>query len=303
MKNLKFYEVNNIGKTEDEIFDYLISSIIPQNRTWDYFINWDKVRKGVEKFKIELSILNSLCNSKNFNEELLNILDKYPEVINVIPLLIGVRDNKIQILDSFKLPDFDFLYFDFSNQKSVKNQGQKYLDFFIKSGIKDLIIKGGITNLIDYSYGVEVGLDTNGRKNRGGSIMEGLVEKLLKEVYELSDDELLSQSNFNRVYEKWGIELPLDKSNRRPDFIIYKNKKIIWIETNFYSGTGSKLKSTCGEYKTLNKFLKNNNVEFVWITDGNGWLSTKDPLKETFIEIDYLFNLSMIKNRVLNEIL
>jgi type II restriction enzyme len=158
-------------------------------------------------------------------------------------------------------------------------------------------------SLKDYSYGVEVGLDTNGRKNRGGTIMEDLVEVILKSVYNLTDNEIISQSNSSVVKQKWGITLPVDKSERRPDFVIYKNEKLFWIETNFYSGGGSKLKSTCGEYKKLYDFCNDNNVQMIWITDGFGWTTTKDPLRETFNHTDYIFNLNMIKDGILNEIL
>jgi hypothetical protein len=104
-------------------------------------------------------------------------------------------------------------------------------------------------------------------------------------------------------FKKWGLHLPLDKSNRIVDFIINKNGKLIWVETNFYSAGGSKLKSTAGEYKDLFKFCKENNIDFVWITDGNGWISTKKPLRETFNLTDYIINLNMIKNGVLKEII
>ena len=84
---------------------------------------------------------------------------------------------------------------------------------------------------------------------------------------------------------------------------MYKNHKIYWVETNFYSGGGSKLKSTCGEYKKLYDFCNENNVQMIWITDGFGWNTTKTPLRETFIHTDYIFNLNMIKDGILNEVL
>jgi type II restriction enzyme len=301
MRDLSFYKSKGLNNS-DEVFKYFFDTILSENRTWEYFINWEKVFLGIEKYKIELNILNSLCGSKNFNEDFTYILGKYPEVIEVFPLLLGVRDKSINVLDTLQLPNFEFTKFNF-NKKSYKTDLIKdYLDFFEKSGLKNLIIDGGLTNLKDYSFGVEVGLDTNGRKNRGGTIMENLVEKILKQVYKLDDNEIITQSNSNIVKQKWGIDLPVDKSNRRPDFVIYKNNKIYWVETNFYSGGGSKLKSTCGEYKFLYDFCKKNNVNLIWITDGNGWNTCPQPLKETFLHTDYVFNLTMLKDGVLNEI-
>ena len=240
--------------------------------------------------------------SKDFDDELRFILQKYPEVIKVFPTLLGVRDKKIDVLDSSVLPDFKFREFDFGNPNLFSNDFENYVLFFEKSGLKKLIIDGGLTNIKDYTYGVEVGLDTNGRKNRGGTIMEDLVDDLLQKIYGLDSSTYTTQGSPSSIKEKWGINLPVDKSSRRPDFVVYKNSKLYWIETNFYSGGGSKLKSTCGEYKSLYDFCSNNSVEFIWITDGEGWKTTLKPLEETFLHNDYIFNLSMVKDGVLNDI-
>ena len=301
MKQINFYNKYRLNTPKD-VFNYLVETILLNNRTWEYFINWDKVFNNVNQYKIELNILNSLCGSKDFNNELKHILENYPEVIKVFPTLLGVRDKKIDVLDSSVLPDFKFRKFDFGNPNLFSNNLENYVLFFEKSGLKKLIIDGGLTNIKDYTYGVEVGLDTNGRKNRGGTIMEDLVDDLLQKVYGLDESTYTSQGSPTSVKEKWGVDLPVDKSSRRPDFVVYKNNKLYWIETNFYSGGGSKLKSTCGEYKSLYDFCSNNGVEFIWITDGEGWKTTLKPLEETFLHNDYIFNLSMVKDGVLNDL-
>ena len=133
--------------------------------------------------------------------------------------------------------------------------------------------------------------------------MESLIKNLLTSVYNLDSTNFTDQGTPKKVKELWGIDLPIDKTSRRADFIIYKNNKIFWIETNFYSGGGSKLKSTAGEYKSLYEFCNSNNIEFIWITDGGGWKSAEKAIEETFIETDYIFNLSMMKDGVLKEII
>ena len=302
MKQLNYYTNKNLHSV-DNVFSHFFETIIPENRTWDYFINWEKVFGGVEKYKIELNILNSLCGSKDFTTDFIHILKKYPEVISVFPLLLGIRENKISVLDVERLPDFNFLNFDFTKSNLTDEDILKFLNFIELSGIKTLISDGGIVSMKDYSFGVEVGLDTNGRKNRGGSIMEKIVGDILKSVYQLTDDQILGQCNSTSVKNKWNIDLPVDKSERRPDYVIYKNNKLFWVETNFYSGGGSKLKSTCGEYQYLYDFCKSKNVDLIWITDGNGWNTTMKPLKETFVHTDYIFNLTMLRDGVLNELL
>jgi len=301
VKQLNFYNKHQLNTPKD-VFNYLVDTILFNNRTWEYFINWDKVFNNVNQYKIELNILNSLCGSKDFNNELKHILENYPEVIKVFPTLLGVRDKIIDVLDSSVLPDFKFKEFDFSSQNLFSNDLENYLIFFEKSGLKKLIIDGGLTNIKDYTYGIEVGLDTNGRKNRGGTIMEDLVDNLLQKVYGLDGSTYTTQGSPSIIKEKWGVDLPVDKSSRRPDFVVYKNNKLYWIETNFYSGGGSKLKSTCGEYKSLFDFCKKKGVEFIWITDGEGWKTTLKPLEETFLYSDYIFNLSMVKDGILNDL-
>mgnify|MGYP006411345237 FL=1 len=301
MKQLNFYYKHQLN-TPNEVFDYLVNTILLNNRTWEYFINWDKVFKNVSQYKIELNILNSLCGSKDFDNELIYILQNYPEVIKVLPTLMGIRDKKINVLDSSVLPDFQFKEFDFGNSDLFSNDIDNYVLFFVNSGLKKLIIDGGLTNIKDYTYGVEVGLDTNGRKNRGGTIMEDLVNDLFQKVYRLDESTYIIQGSPSRVKDLWGVDLPVDKSSRRPDFLVYRNNKVYWIETNFYNGGGSKLKSTCGEYKSLYDFCSNNGVEFIWITDGEGWKTTLKPLEETFLHNDYIFNLSMVKDGILNDL-
>ena len=291
MKKLKFYETNNL-QNEDEVFNYFINTLTPVIHKLDFYVNWDKVFLGVEKYKIELGILNTLCGSLNIKDDFRNILKKYPEVVQVFSLLIGVRGEKIQVLKDINDEKFSFLNYEFKKKSKLsESEIENYVLFFDESGLFEFIDNRGIQSLRDYSFGVEVGLDTNGRKNRGGTNMENLVGSLIK------------QGTQKVVQEKWGLHLPLDKSNRIVDFIINNNGKLIWIETNFYSGGGSKLKSTSGEYKDLYNFCKTKNIDFIWITDGNGWVSTKKPLRETFNLTDYIINLNMIKSGILKEII
>ena len=301
MKNLNFYKKREMD-TQKKVFEYLTSSFLLNNRTWDYFINWQKVYQNTNDVKKELNILNSLCKSKNFDSDLRNILKKYPEVTKAFPTLIGIRDKQISIMNSSSLPEFNYIEFDFNEPPKTKEEIENFVLFFEKSGLKNLILNSGLTNLADYAHGVEVGLDSNGRKNRGGSIMEDLVEIILKKVYQLDESSYMTQGSPSKAKQLWGIDLPVDKASRRPDFLIRKNQKIIWIEANFFSAGGSKLKSTCGEYKSLFDFCRTNNIEFIWITDGAGWKTTLKPLEETFEHINYIFNLGMLKDEILKDL-
>ena len=303
MKQLAIHQNLNL-ETPDLVFNYFFETITPVIHNLSFFVNWEKVFKGVEKYKIELCILNSLCGSKNIINDFKIILNRYPEVVNAFSLLIGVRGNKIQILNDAENDFFEFVDYEFHHKLKLSDKEiNKFVLFFEETGLFNFIQNKGIQSLKDYSYGVEVGLDTNGRKNRGGSAMELLVEKLITPILLSHNCSYIVQGTQKEVYKKWGLHLPLDKSNRIVDFIIKKNEKLIWIETNFYSAGGSKLKSTAGEYKDLYKFCKEKDIAFIWITDGNGWESTRRPLRETFDLSDYLLNLNMVKNGFFEEII
>ena len=301
MKQLNFYKKNSLNN-DQEVFSYFMETMISTNRTWEYFINWDKVFNGADKYRNELMKLNSLCGSLFPGEELKSLLKKNPDVVKAFPLLLAVRDESISLLESASLSDFKFYDYDFSKAPSKEEEIDLFVKFFKKSGLENLIRSKKITNIYDYVVGVEAGLDSNGRKNRGGTIMESLVKNILENIYHLDDSNFTDQGTPKKVKELWGIDLPVDKTSRRGDFIVNKNNKIYWIETNFYSAGGSKLKSTAGEYKALYNYFKQKNVQFIWITDGGGWKSAESAIEETFIATDYIFNLKMIQDRILDEV-
>lgn len=160
-----------------------------------------------------------------------------------------------------------------------------------------------IKNVVDYTVGIEVGLDSNGRKNRGGTAMEDFVETFMKNVCKRASIAYLKEATSDKVRDKWGLKLNVDKSSRRFDFAVYNGKSLYLIETNYYGGGGSKLKSTAGEYKALYDFLTKDGHKFIWVTDGIGWQSTSRPLEETFIHVEYLLNLKMLANELLQNII
>ena len=135
---------------------------------YSYYIDFEKIYKNVDKVKLELNILNSLIGSKNIEEEFQNIIIKYPETLECIPLLLAVRSREIFVKDEINEYLFKF-------DKMVYSM-KDYIKFMRESGLFDLLQNHIINNLYDYVLGIEVGLDSNGRKNRGGHLMENLVE-------------------------------------------------------------------------------------------------------------------------------
>ena len=282
------------GIEPDSIFDFMVDTLRDSIKTWDYFVNWDKVNNNLNDIKIELNILNSLIGTKNFDYDFVTLVTRYPEVVRVIPTLLAVRYNRINVLTDRENDNLNDVTYSFLEGKISP---QQCLEFVNKSGLSNLFTSGKTSNLIDYVFGVEVGLDSNGRKNRGGTNMERIVENLLLGIIDGQDQyEMIKQATANRIYEKWGVSINVDKTHRAFDFAIYNTKanRLFLIETNFFNGGGSKLKSVCGEFQSLHNLMKTQNVDLIWITDGVGWLTTKRPLEEAFNTMDFIFNLSMV---------
>lgn len=266
---------------------------------YTYYVNFEKIYKNVDKIKVELNILNSLIGSKNIEDEFQNILIKYPETLECIPLLLAVRSREIFVKDEINeyLFKFDKMVY------SIKD----YIKFMRESGLFDLLQNHIINNLYDYVLGIEVGLDSNGRKNRGGHLMENLVESyIIKAGYE-KDVNYFKEMYLKDIEKKWNLDLSEmsghNTSTKRFDFVIKTDKQVYVIETNFYSSGGSKLNETARSYKMLAQESKKvDGVTFIWFTDGTGWISARKNLEETFNELETMYNIDDLDNGVLNNL-
>jgi type II restriction enzyme len=304
MKKSETYKRNLNISNEEEIFDFLIQSLKKKITKWDYFVNWGKVFGNIDKLEIELNILNYLIGKENIKKEFKKLITKYPNIIKTIPILIASRDKSFQILNKFGYDKFEYKNFSFKIKSKYTNEDlDNAVEFASKSGFLELLSSKKITNIVDYVIGVEVGLDTNGRKNRTGKMMEGIVSFFIEDICSRNGFEFIEQATASKIKEIWNLNLTVDKSKRIIDFAIYNGKFLYLIETNFYGGVGSKLKSTAGEYKTMFDYWSNDGHKFVWITDGIGWAKTKAPLEETFNHIDYVLNLEMISKKILEDII
>lgn len=296
-----------LNLNDDELFKYFTDTLKLKGITqWDYFVKWEKVFKNIKPYEVELNILNVLIGKENIKEELIKLILEYPKVVNAIPLLLAIRfknkkEQKINIVSDIKT--FEYNYFDLSLKTPNKEEASNITDFFIGCGLADIVKDKKVKNLLDYTTGVEVGLDSNGRKNRGGHQMENAVETYIKEVCAKLNLPYLKESNAKAIKKAWNIDLEVDKSSRRIDYVINKNGKLYFFECNFYGGGGSKLKSTATEYVKMNEYWSKQDIEFIWITDGAGWQKTLKPLREYFDKADYLLNLEMLKEGVLNKII
>ena len=259
-------------------FNQWLSKFKSSISNYGYYVDFEKIYKSAEKYKVELNILNSLIGSKNIEKDFENI--------------IFVKDLTDEYLFKFN--------------KMVYSIGD-YIKFMRETGLFELLQNHIINNLYDYLLGVEVGLDSNGRKNRGGHLMEDLVEDYIIKAGYKKDVNYFKEMYTSEIELKWRIDLSglkgEIKATKRWDYVIKTDKQIYVIETNFYATQGSKLNETARSYELIaNKVKQIDGLTFIWITDGIGWNHAKLPLNETFNVLDTLYSINDLDNGVLNNL-
>lgn len=279
-------------------FEPWLETMRPSINTYKFYTDFEKVDMNVLSVRVSLNLLNALIGAEDIENDFLKIISKYPETLEVVPILLAKRENEIYCQDEAK---GNILY----NFKKKNCTNEQYAYFMKQTGLFDLLQKKKINNLVDYVYGVEVGLDSNARKNRGGHQMEDLVESFLKK----GGYKYYKEMRTPAVEEKFHLNLSRLTNGssvvKRFDFVVETENQIYAIETNFYSSGGSKLNETARSFKMIaEETLFINGLTFIWITDGiNGWRSTRTNLKETFDTMENLINITDLENGVLQDII
>lgn len=277
---------------------------------YGYYIDFEKVHRNVDSIKVELNILNSLIGSKNIEADFENLMRKYPEVLKCIPLLLAVRANEIYCQDENGGYSYRFDYTRNDILKYPPNSHkyyERYKYFMRETGLFDLLENHIVNNLVDYATGVETGLDSNGRKNRGGHLMEDLVESFIQKAGFVKDVNCFKEMYIHQITNKWNIDLSAisnqGKMEKRFDFVVKTPNMIYGIETNFYGSGGSKLNETARSYKTLAWETEEiDGFTFVWFTDGKGWTSARNNLEETFDVMEHIYNIKDLENGIISEV-
>lgn len=281
------------------VFSEWFSNFKESISNYEYYVDFKKIYKNIDAVKIELNILGSLVGSQNIESDFESLINRYPEVLKCIPLLLAVRGNKMHAVDE----DGEFIYsFDKMNYTV-----EQYKRFMKKTGLFELIKNHISGNFINYVMGVEVGLDSNARKNRGGHLMENLVESFLTKAGFILNDNYFKEMNISSIEYKWNIDLSKisnsGKSEKRFDFVVKTKNTVYGIETNFYASSGSKLNETARSYKQLSQESKDiNNFKFVWFTDGLGWKNARNNLEETFDIMEHIYNINDMENAVMQRL-
>ncbi|KGN78154.1 restriction endonuclease MboI [Porphyromonadaceae bacterium COT-184 OH4590] len=262
-----------------EQFKKFLSQLSETNATLDYFTDFEKIKGNVNKIAIKLNQLNYLIGKENLKEAINELYEENPKVFEVLDILIAIRKNK--------------------NAKTFNNKGEivlintyfaspeLILEYIEETGLAEIFRNKEVTNLVDYVFGIEVGLDTNARKNRGGDNMSKAVS-LIFDKAGISYRTEVNHTAFTEI-------MSLGADVKRFDFVIKTPAKTYLIETNFYNTGGSKLNEVARAYSDVAmKINQYPQYEFVWITDGQGWLSAKNKLEEAYNLIPSVYNLTTL---------
>jgi type II restriction enzyme len=273
--------------SEDEYFEYFFKTLLHTNWTYDYFVEWKKAKQTVKNFAREINLLDSISKIpvECRKEELKLIFTKHPETIPVIPLVIAMREENIPILEFGE--KISYRSYDFSLRGISENEAENLANFCEKTGVLSLF--GEIDNLYAYLLGVQVGLDSNARKNRSGETFQQLLKLLLEKKME--------RMNLRMKAEDHNVQTTRSK---RADFVIYSDgKPRIAIECNFYNTTGSKPIETANAYIDLQrKIREKSGFSFIWVTDGPAWEKMNKTVVQSFREIDFPINYTIAEERL-----
>ena len=301
MANLGFYKKHLNISTVDEICRALSDTLIETNYTYEFFVNWTKVTKNRDAFKYELALLKSLKNCTNPMSDFGDLLKKYPEVIKVIPILLACRDGLLKVLNSIET-DLQYVTFDFSKNSYDAKEIDDVVKFTKNTGLLDMLCQ--IDSAIDYLLGVEVGLDTNARKNRSGLFLEKMVTETLKELSgRHSDMVFIEQKSFGYVEDKYNVHIPPTLRDRKLDYAVINKGKATNIEVNFYGGTGSKPSEIVSSYINRGEVLASAGWKFVWLTDGMGWKKMQRPFHIGVENMEYVINANLLRKGLLEKII
>jgi len=289
----------------DRDFNKWLSNFRDSIADYGYYIDFEKVHRNVDSIKVELNILNSLIGSKSIETDFENLMKKYPEVLKCIPLLLAVRANEIYCQDSNGGHLFQFDFGKYSPDSPTYYERYKY--FMRETGLFDLLENHIVNNLVDYATGVETGLDSNGRKNRGGHLMENLVESYIVNSGFIKNKTYFKEMKIKEIEKKFNIDLSAisnkGKTVKRFDFVIKTEQTVYGIETNFYASSGSKLNETARSYKQIAQESQNiDGFSFVWFTDGNGWVDARNNLEETFEVMKHIYSIKDLEDGIINEV-
>lgn len=299
----------------DDLVKVFTDNILSTNRGFNYYVDWTNI-DGYKDFLVEIHAMDILigCKESDFKDNFFTLVSKLPNVVLLFPFLFGLAKNEREQLYKGKnkltiiqdeLDCADHLVYSFSKGINLSDEKsiETYYDFFVQMGLKQLYQNIIEKSTFDYIVGVLVGMDSNGRKNRGGKAFELACQPLFEKICDKYQLKLLIQKQFKEL-RKYGFDISEDVANRKADFILLDDKKkaAINFEVNFYNDTGSKPEEIIDSYINRQNDLKSAGIDFALVTDGKCWITASNQLSKGFRHLNFLLNFYMLKHGMLEEI-
>ncbi|MGH7432204.1 MAG: DpnII family type II restriction endonuclease [Candidatus Methylomirabilales bacterium] len=298
MADLEIYKGLVGTPSLDSIVELFLKTIADTNRTYSFFVDWNKVRKRVESLRFELGILGAVGGAGDPKAELRKALSRYPECAKAIPLLLAVREEPVKVVEVFE-QEIAFKSLFFHKNQFTDDEREAIVCFCERTGL--LAALAEVRTIRDYFFGVEVGTDTNARKNRSGTAMEDLLRPAINRVAEQLGFAVYEQKTFNWLSGQTGVRVPKGLANRKFDITLAKGGQLLSMELNFYAGTGSKPQEIVDSYIQRKREFADAGWGFIWITDGDGWRRGANQVRKAFEHIDYVLNLHFVRKGLLEK--
>jgi len=305
MRNISLYRAALGCASADQFIEDFLASLAPTNRTYSYFVDWEKVRKRIDQVKVELNILNSLMDcttASQVEKRLAQLIKAYPNVVRALPPLIAIRDASVQVLTDIQDPEA-VLHVRFDEEvKDDPDALDALLKFCRHTGIFDLFYKEAVDDLLDYVYGVEVGLDTHAHKNRSGEAMQNLLTPMIADLCNEVGLQCIPECTRRRL-EQERYRPPM--VDRKMDYVLCRPGQAtghVNIETNYFGVSGSKPDVITG-YFDRQELLRADGWHFVLVTDGPAWQGMRSLLHEAVNRLDYVMNLDQVRRGMLRAVL
>lgn len=299
MANLSFYAEKYGVTSQSGAFQRFVASL--QNY-YDsaYYVDWAKALANAGRYETELALLTTLCRKPDRVEAARHLLRRYPQIIPALPILVACRGPValVEDLENAKVTSYDFVA---PGMAGLSEDVDRYTAFLVASGLIDLL--DHIGSVKDYVIGVEVGMDTNARKNRGGNCGIRAISPWVKDVFarhpEIAGGAEVSSDRLRQI----GCPLPASATGVVWDYAFWTRsapgRRFVVMEVNHYGSSGSKPSAIAREYTAREADLRGAGVGFVWVTDGMGWHAMLNPLREAFSGLDWLVNVRLAADGML----
>lgn len=247
------------------------------------YVNWEKIKKHLYDYRFEINDLNILFTEdvEEFDSTVDALYERNSNSFKILPLLVSVRDDKFTYLLGQETKEFD------THDKDIIKE------FLIQSGLRDnlFLSKSSSRNLKEYLMGLEVGLTNADKKNLSGKWANEQIGLILNK-YGIDFDK---EVPYSKVLD---TEL---KRNKKFDYVFKYDEITYCLEVNFYNKSGSKINSESARFEELNMTFNNyKNIEFIWVTDGNGLLSHKSQITKALKSIEHLYNFETFEKFLLS---